>query len=98
MLSGKLTHSSPTVVLLQKIIRMTQQSQFLLQRYLIHKTVFLSFVVQQDINCLNLIYLCSSFFFKTPPPKCQDCRQFLDDSDLKFFQGDPDNAVRISST
>lgn len=31
--------------------------------------------------------------FKTPPPKCQDCRQYMDDSDLKFFQGDPDNAV-----
>uniref|UniRef100_A0A671WZ84 DNA (cytosine-5)-methyltransferase n=1 Tax=Sparus aurata TaxID=8175 RepID=A0A671WZ84_SPAAU len=27
----------------------------------------------------------------TPPPKCPDCRQYLDDSDLKFFQGDPDN-------
>uniref|UniRef100_A0AAQ4Q520 DNA (cytosine-5)-methyltransferase n=1 Tax=Gasterosteus aculeatus aculeatus TaxID=481459 RepID=A0AAQ4Q520_GASAC len=26
----------------------------------------------------------------TPPPKCTDCRQYLDDSDLKFFQGDPD--------
>ncbi|KAF3846192.1 hypothetical protein F7725_003270 [Dissostichus mawsoni] len=24
---------------------------------------------------------------KTPPPKCTDCRQYLDDSDLKFFQG-----------
>lgn len=32
---------------------------------------------------------------KTPPPKCQDCRQYLDDSDLKFFQGDPDNAVSV---
>uniref|UniRef100_A0A3Q1C2H1 DNA (cytosine-5)-methyltransferase n=1 Tax=Amphiprion ocellaris TaxID=80972 RepID=A0A3Q1C2H1_AMPOC len=31
------------------------------------------------------------FSFQTPPPKCQDCRQYLDDSDLKFFQGDPDN-------
>uniref|UniRef100_A0A665UGH7 DNA (cytosine-5)-methyltransferase n=1 Tax=Echeneis naucrates TaxID=173247 RepID=A0A665UGH7_ECHNA len=30
---------------------------------------------------------------KTPPPKCPDCRQYLDDSDLKFFQGDPDNAL-----
>ncbi|XP_010775793.1 DNA (cytosine-5)-methyltransferase 1 [Notothenia coriiceps] len=30
---------------------------------------------------------------KTPPPKCTDCRQYLDDSDLKFFQGDPDNAL-----
>ncbi|XP_061556979.1 DNA (cytosine-5)-methyltransferase 1 [Phycodurus eques] len=30
---------------------------------------------------------------KSPPPKCQDCRQYLDDSDLKFFQGDPDNAL-----
>uniref|UniRef100_A0A8C3AVR0 DNA (cytosine-5)-methyltransferase n=1 Tax=Cyclopterus lumpus TaxID=8103 RepID=A0A8C3AVR0_CYCLU len=27
----------------------------------------------------------------TPPPKCTDCKQYLDDSDLKFFQGDPDN-------
>uniref|UniRef100_A0A673C4R3 DNA (cytosine-5)-methyltransferase 1 n=1 Tax=Sphaeramia orbicularis TaxID=375764 RepID=A0A673C4R3_9TELE len=30
---------------------------------------------------------------QTPPPKCPDCRQYLDDSDLKFFQGDPDNAL-----
>uniref|UniRef100_A0A8B9R729 DNA (cytosine-5)-methyltransferase n=1 Tax=Astyanax mexicanus TaxID=7994 RepID=A0A8B9R729_ASTMX len=30
---------------------------------------------------------------KTPPPKCPDCRQYLDDSDLKFFQGDPDDAL-----
>ncbi|ROL51170.1 DNA (cytosine-5)-methyltransferase 1 [Anabarilius grahami] len=30
---------------------------------------------------------------KTPPPKCADCRQYLDDSDLKFFQGDPDDAL-----
>uniref|UniRef100_A0A8C7CI06 DNA (cytosine-5)-methyltransferase n=1 Tax=Oncorhynchus kisutch TaxID=8019 RepID=A0A8C7CI06_ONCKI len=29
--------------------------------------------------------------FQTPPPKCPDCRQYLDDSDLKLFQGDPDN-------
>uniref|UniRef100_A0A8C2IQ98 DNA (cytosine-5-)-methyltransferase 1 n=1 Tax=Cyprinus carpio TaxID=7962 RepID=A0A8C2IQ98_CYPCA len=29
----------------------------------------------------------------TPPPKCPDCRQYLDDSDLKFFQGDPDDAL-----
>uniref|UniRef100_A0A667WAZ9 DNA (cytosine-5)-methyltransferase n=1 Tax=Myripristis murdjan TaxID=586833 RepID=A0A667WAZ9_9TELE len=34
-----------------------------------------------------------SMFSKTPPPKCPDCRQYLDDSDLKFFQGDPDNAL-----
>uniref|UniRef100_A0A3Q3G927 DNA (cytosine-5)-methyltransferase n=1 Tax=Labrus bergylta TaxID=56723 RepID=A0A3Q3G927_9LABR len=34
-----------------------------------------------------------SMFSKTPPPKCTDCRQYLDDSDLKFFQGDPDNAL-----
>uniref|UniRef100_W5MKZ4 DNA (cytosine-5)-methyltransferase n=1 Tax=Lepisosteus oculatus TaxID=7918 RepID=W5MKZ4_LEPOC len=30
---------------------------------------------------------------KTPPPKCPDCRQYLDDPDLKFFQGDPDDAL-----
>ncbi|XP_077185875.1 DNA (cytosine-5)-methyltransferase 1 isoform X2 [Paroedura picta] len=30
---------------------------------------------------------------KTTPPKCADCRQYLDDPDLKFFQGDPDNAL-----
>ncbi|CAM5118365.1 unnamed protein product [Natator depressus] len=30
---------------------------------------------------------------KTTPPKCVDCRQYLDDPDLKFFQGDPDNAL-----
>lgn len=33
--------------------------------------------------------------FQTPPPKCPDCRQYLDDSDLKFFQGDPDTAVSM---
>uniref|UniRef100_A0A8D3EAM3 DNA (cytosine-5)-methyltransferase n=1 Tax=Scophthalmus maximus TaxID=52904 RepID=A0A8D3EAM3_SCOMX len=33
------------------------------------------------------------FVSRTPPPKCPDCRQYLDDSDLKFFQGDPDNAL-----
>uniref|UniRef100_A0A672JJ28 DNA (cytosine-5)-methyltransferase n=1 Tax=Salarias fasciatus TaxID=181472 RepID=A0A672JJ28_SALFA len=35
------------------------------------------------------------FSFQTPPPKCPDCRQYLDDSDLKFFQGDPDNAPEM---
>eukprot|EP00061_Rhincodon_typus_P014408 g41403.t1 len=30
---------------------------------------------------------------KTPPPKCTDCKQFLDDADLKYFQGDPDDAL-----
>uniref|UniRef100_A0A4W3I946 DNA (cytosine-5)-methyltransferase n=1 Tax=Callorhinchus milii TaxID=7868 RepID=A0A4W3I946_CALMI len=30
---------------------------------------------------------------QTPPPKCVDCKQFLDDPDLKYFQGDPDDAV-----
>ncbi|XP_050780752.1 DNA (cytosine-5)-methyltransferase 1 isoform X3 [Gopherus flavomarginatus] len=30
---------------------------------------------------------------KTTPPKCVDCRQYLDDPDLKFFQGDPDDAL-----
>ncbi|XP_060107963.1 DNA (cytosine-5)-methyltransferase 1 [Heteronotia binoei] len=30
---------------------------------------------------------------KTTPPKCADCRQYLDDPDLKFFQGDPDDAL-----
>uniref|UniRef100_A0A672RPM9 DNA (cytosine-5)-methyltransferase n=1 Tax=Sinocyclocheilus grahami TaxID=75366 RepID=A0A672RPM9_SINGR len=34
-----------------------------------------------------------SMFSRTPPPKCPDCRQYLDDSDLKFFQGDPDDAL-----
>uniref|UniRef100_A0A8C9MZI2 DNA methyltransferase 1 n=1 Tax=Serinus canaria TaxID=9135 RepID=A0A8C9MZI2_SERCA len=29
----------------------------------------------------------------TTPPKCLDCRQYLDDPDLKFFQGDPDDAL-----
>uniref|UniRef100_A0A803VZK7 DNA (cytosine-5)-methyltransferase 1 n=1 Tax=Ficedula albicollis TaxID=59894 RepID=A0A803VZK7_FICAL len=31
--------------------------------------------------------------FGTTPPKCLDCRQYLDDPDLKFFQGDPDDAL-----
>ncbi|XP_056678753.1 DNA (cytosine-5)-methyltransferase 1-like [Monodelphis domestica] len=30
---------------------------------------------------------------KSPPPKCMECRQYLDDPDLKFFQGDPDGAL-----
>ncbi|KAM6475712.1 DNA (cytosine-5)-methyltransferase 1 [Liasis olivaceus] len=30
---------------------------------------------------------------KTTPPKCIECRQYLDDPDLKFFQGDPDDAL-----
>ncbi|KAK2510814.1 Dnmt1 [Columba guinea] len=30
---------------------------------------------------------------KTTPPKCMDCRQYLDDPDLKFFQGDPGDAL-----
>uniref|UniRef100_A0A8C0IY78 DNA (cytosine-5)-methyltransferase n=1 Tax=Chelonoidis abingdonii TaxID=106734 RepID=A0A8C0IY78_CHEAB len=30
---------------------------------------------------------------QTTPPKCVDCRQYLDDPDLKFFQGDPDDAL-----
>ncbi|XP_027529197.1 DNA (cytosine-5)-methyltransferase 1-like, partial [Neopelma chrysocephalum] len=30
---------------------------------------------------------------KTTPPKCVECRQYLDDPDLKFFQGDPDDAL-----
>uniref|UniRef100_A0AAY4B461 DNA (cytosine-5)-methyltransferase n=1 Tax=Denticeps clupeoides TaxID=299321 RepID=A0AAY4B461_9TELE len=34
-----------------------------------------------------------SMFSRNPPPKCSDCRQYLDDSDLKFFQGDPDDAL-----
>ena len=28
-----------------------------------------------------------------PPKRCIDCRQFLDDSSLKVFIGDPENAV-----
>uniref|UniRef100_A0A8U8C5I0 DNA (cytosine-5)-methyltransferase n=1 Tax=Geospiza parvula TaxID=87175 RepID=A0A8U8C5I0_GEOPR len=30
---------------------------------------------------------------QTTPPKCLDCRQYLDDPDLKFFQGDPDDPL-----
>uniref|UniRef100_S4RAY1 DNA (cytosine-5-)-methyltransferase 1 n=1 Tax=Petromyzon marinus TaxID=7757 RepID=S4RAY1_PETMA len=30
---------------------------------------------------------------RTPPPKCTECKQFLDDRDLKLFQGDPDDAL-----
>ena len=48
---------------------------------------------------LSVIVSMAYIFFsphplKAPPPKCPDCRQYLDDSDLKLFQGDPDNAVR----
>lgn len=46
------------------------------------------------VGLLDASYWCG-FYLKTPPPKCQDCRQYLDDSDLKFFQGDPDNAVSV---
>uniref|UniRef100_A0A3P8WZJ4 DNA (cytosine-5)-methyltransferase n=1 Tax=Cynoglossus semilaevis TaxID=244447 RepID=A0A3P8WZJ4_CYNSE len=35
----------------------------------------------------------TTILFFTPPPKCLDCKQYLDDIDLKFFQGDPDNAL-----
>lgn len=35
----------------------------------------------------------ASRVLQTTPPKCVDCRQYLDDPDLKFFQGDADDAV-----
>uniref|UniRef100_A0A8C3PXV1 DNA (cytosine-5)-methyltransferase n=1 Tax=Chrysolophus pictus TaxID=9089 RepID=A0A8C3PXV1_CHRPC len=37
----------------------------------------------------------ASRVLQTTPPKCVDCRQYLDDPDLKFFQGDPDDAVML---
>ena len=30
---------------------------------------------------------------KAPPTKCRECKQLLDDPDLKIFQGDPADAV-----
>uniref|UniRef100_A0A8D2J8K6 DNA (cytosine-5)-methyltransferase n=1 Tax=Varanus komodoensis TaxID=61221 RepID=A0A8D2J8K6_VARKO len=36
---------------------------------------------------------CCTFSCQTTPPKCVECRQYLDDPDLKFFQGDPDDAL-----
>ena len=30
---------------------------------------------------------------KSMSERCRECRQFLDDTDLKFFQGDPEDAV-----
>lgn len=59
------------------------------------KVLFTWFTVsaERSLGVLTAYYL--FIYFKTPPPKCQDCRQYLDDSDLKFFQGDPDTAVRI---
>uniref|UniRef100_A0A672RNF0 DNA (cytosine-5)-methyltransferase n=1 Tax=Sinocyclocheilus grahami TaxID=75366 RepID=A0A672RNF0_SINGR len=46
------------------------------------------------LHMLQCLYLYIDFFVNyTPPPKCPDCRQYLDDSDLKFFQGDPDDAL-----
>uniref|UniRef100_A0A4W5Q3A1 DNA (cytosine-5)-methyltransferase n=1 Tax=Hucho hucho TaxID=62062 RepID=A0A4W5Q3A1_9TELE len=39
------------------------------------------------------VRVAAHLLFQTPPPKCPDCRQYLDDSDLKLFQGDPDNAL-----
>ena len=32
---------------------------------------------------------------KQPPVKCRECRQLLDDPDLKLFPGDPIDAVRV---
>uniref|UniRef100_A0A672UVW2 DNA (cytosine-5)-methyltransferase n=1 Tax=Strigops habroptila TaxID=2489341 RepID=A0A672UVW2_STRHB len=37
------------------------------------------------------LFLTLPNLFQTTPPKCIDCRQYLDDPDLKFFQGDPDD-------
>uniref|UniRef100_A0A673YB15 DNA (cytosine-5)-methyltransferase n=1 Tax=Salmo trutta TaxID=8032 RepID=A0A673YB15_SALTR len=45
-------------------------------------------ISEQSCNVIVAAHL-----FQTPPPKCPDCRQYLDDSDLKLFQGDPDNAL-----
>lgn len=61
------------------------------------KVLFTQFIVlaERSLRVLTAYYFFIFLIFKTPPPKCQDCRQYLDDSDLKFFQGDPDNAVRI---
>uniref|UniRef100_A0A8D2KUZ8 DNA (cytosine-5)-methyltransferase n=1 Tax=Varanus komodoensis TaxID=61221 RepID=A0A8D2KUZ8_VARKO len=39
------------------------------------------------------IVSCCTFSCQTTPPKCVECRQYLDDPDLKFFQGDPDDAL-----
>uniref|UniRef100_A0A4W4H127 DNA (cytosine-5)-methyltransferase 1 n=1 Tax=Electrophorus electricus TaxID=8005 RepID=A0A4W4H127_ELEEL len=47
-------------------------------------------LVTDWLACLNF-NIASFLRFQTPPPKCPDCRQYLDDSDLKFFQGDPDD-------
>jgi hypothetical protein len=33
-----------------------------------------------------------------PPKRCPKCRQFLDDPSLKVFIGDPENAVRGTTT
>ena len=32
---------------------------------------------------------------KAPPTKCRECKQLLDDPDLKIFQGDPADAVSV---
>lgn len=32
----------------------------------------------------------------SPPPRCVQCRQLLDDPDLKMFPGDPCDAVRLA--
>lgn len=56
-------------------------------------TILCSVIWIFPLDCWMLETYWCGFCLKTPPPKCQDCRQYLDDSDLKFFQGDPDNAV-----
>lgn len=53
-------------------------------------------VVCNNMNSFSVFLWLIFFSLQTPPPKCLDCRQYLDDPDLKMFQGDPDNAVRAS--
>ena len=34
---------------------------------------------------------------KAPPIKCKDCKQFLDDPELKIYVGDADEAVSLAT-
>ena len=45
-----------------------------------------------EVSVHHLSLSCSHGYTQ-PPRRCLDCRQFLDDSSLKTFLGDPENAV-----
>ena len=46
-----------------------------------------------SLSLTHSLSLSLSLTHAQPPKRCIDCRQFLDDSSLKVFIGDPENAV-----